>query len=79
MIRLRNIHRDNGKIICDAFVEDSNEVIKLAFDESTEKLQQYSLPAGYEWCDSHIAYAVRFFRSIIGKPIESDERNIMWY
>lgn len=79
MIRLTEIKRDNGKISCNAFVEDCKIAVPLLLDEKTGELSSYHLPSDYEWCISHITHASKYLRSLNGKPIESDTHTIMWY
>lgn len=78
MVKLRNIRRTNGYILCDAFVEDCQEPTRLALNETSAELDDYALPNGYEWCDYHIAYAKRYLQNLIGKNIETSTRNIVW-
>lgn len=78
MVRLRNIRRNKGYILCLAFVENCQEPIQLALNESSAELDDYQLPKNYEWCTYHIAYAKRYLQSLIGKDIETQTRNIVW-
>jgi hypothetical protein len=79
MVKLKNIKRNNGYILCLAFVENCQEPIQLALNETSAELDNYRLPVGYEWCISHITHARKYLRSLIGKPIELTQRTIMWY
>ena len=78
MVRLRKIIRNNGYIFCQAFVEDCQEPVQLALNETSAELNNYKLPENYEWCTYHISYAKRYLQSLIGKDIETQARNIVW-
>ena len=79
MVKLKNIRRTNGFIVCEAFVEDCTESIELKLNETSAELDDYNLPDGYDWCISHVTHARKFLRTLIGKPNESTQRTIMWY
>ena len=79
MIRLTEIQRNNGKIQCEAYVEDCDSAITLSLDEKTAELSEVELPKGYEWCKSHIAHARKFLRTLIGADQIPAQRVIMWY
>ena len=78
MVKLRNIHRVDVYIVCQAYVEDCAIPVQIKLKEDTCEFQEIKLPAGYEWCDYHIAQAKHYLIKQIGKPIESPSRNIVW-
>ena len=79
MIKLQNIHRDKGSIICDAFVEDCTKPVSLSLNEQTKELGEFTLPNNYEYCKSHIMHAKKYLKSLIGKEFKNHEKMIMWY
>ncbi len=79
MIVMKNIARNNKQIVCEAYIEDCSEKLELTFDEQTAAFAPYVLPKGYEWCEGHIAHALRYLKTLIGKDFETHDRTIMWY
>jgi CxxC motif-containing protein len=79
MIKLKKIVKTNNRITCEAFIEDCDLPLNLVFDISRKDFEKYSLPRGYEWCDSHINHAKRYFTSLIGINEVPHEHTIMWY
>ena len=79
MIRLEEIHRNNRNIMCNAFVEDCTVPVFLSFDEHTNELADYTLPADYKYCKSHIMHARKYLKSLHGKEIKEHSKTIMWY
>lgn len=81
MVKLKNIKIDGNTVKCDIFPEDSEERGLLEVDISENKIINYVLPTGYEWCENHLAHAKRYivecFRDIQATPIP--EKTIMWY
>lgn len=79
MIKLRNIKRIDRHIVCSAYVEDCKVPISISMNEDDSKLEAYTLPVGYEYCDSHIWHARRYLKTLIGKEFDTHNRTIMWY
>jgi len=79
MIKMTDIHRENEMIVCCAIVEDSKESIAITLNEKNGEIDAGRLPEGYEWCQSHFTYGVRYLRSLAGNPIEADRCTIIWY
>lgn len=77
MIALKNIKANRDKITCVAYVEDCHTPISLSFDRQKKKIDSFQLPAGYEWCTSHIHHAEKYFCTA-GKNELPQERTIMW-
>ncbi len=79
MIKLKKIRRANDEIRCEAYVEDCSQPVPLVFDIKNKDFKKYNLPKGYEWCESHIHHAKRYFASVLDKDEIPSERTIMWY
>ena len=79
MIRLKNIRKENDKIMCDAFIEDSPNSVKLVLDISSGEMNDYILPEGYEWCHKHIIHARNALISMIRNNNIAPEKLVMWY
>lgn len=78
MIRLLNISRYDKEISCTAMVEDCETPVSLVVRNNGE-YDYGQLPPGYEYCTSHMGYARRFLKSLLGKDIVPSEKLIMWY
>ena len=48
MIEIKGIRRENNKILCEAFVEDSTQAISIIYDILKDCFDEGDLPAGYE-------------------------------
>ncbi len=79
MIRLRRIERNDQIITCLAFVEDSEQAVKISYNETTHEFYHEELPSAYGYCTSHIMYAKRYLKSLSGKQIKTESKTIMWY
>lgn len=80
MVKLKNITRTDSYIICDAYVEDCMEPVRLSYNAQTGEFSEFQLPKGYEYCDWHIlVYAKRFLNSLIYEQNIPTEQLIMWY
>lgn len=79
MVRLKNLKVTDLFATCDAYVEDCDTPVFLKFDYKSKKLDNYTLPQGYEYCSSHIKYVQNYLEKI--KSIENvpSEHTIMWY
>ena len=54
MIKLKQIEKNDNVITCYAYFEDCTKPVKLSLCVDSGKFQNYKLPTGYEWCESHI-------------------------
>lgn len=81
MLRLKNIEIDNNIISCEIFPEDSVQSGKLKVDINSQDIISYTLPAGFEWCKSHVHHAKKYLLSnlkeILHTPIH--DKIVMWY
>lgn len=78
MIQLKNIEKNNNTIQCLIIPEDSKETGTLNVDLSNDSFE-YSLPNGYEWCESHVHHAVRALIDMAKSNSLVKEKLIMWY
>lgn len=79
MVKLKQIKKNNNKITCDVFVEDCEEAIRVALDMNSGQIEDYTLPKGYEWCTTHMAYVRRFLKTLVDSKNVPEKRTIMWY
>lgn len=79
MIKLKNIVRNEDKIVCEAYIEDCSTPVNLCYDRKNKEFDNCELPNGYEWCKSHIHHAEIFLRSVENEHDIPRERTIMWY
>ena len=78
MLKLKNIKSDNCIISCDIYPEDSTEAGYMRYDLKKDKVLQFDLPKGYEWCERDSAQAVQYFRNtdITNLP---KEKTLIWF
>ena len=79
MIILKNIKIDNNTVICDIFPEDCKNNGHIEINIPEQKISNYSLPTGYEWCKNHIEHA----KSYILKTLKENktfplEKTLIW-
>lgn len=80
MVRLKNIRIRNKTVICDIIPEDSQTAGFIEVDLVEQKVSNFSLPVGYEWCESHIKHAESYIlKTLKEKNILPLEKTIMWY
>ncbi len=79
MITLKNITNKNGFISCEAYIEDCSTRLPLVLDISKREFEDFLLPTGYEWCQSHIAHAKFKLLKMLEENNLSKECTIMWY
>lgn len=80
MIRLKNIRIKNKTVICDIIPEDSQTAGFIEIDLVEQKVSNFSLPVGYEWCESHIKHAERYILKTLSKENTlPSEKIVMWY
>jgi len=79
MVNLINIQKRESIIECDILPEDSIEYGHIIVDLSSEKVLQYKLPPGYEWCTNHIAHARIVLLRLSEDSKIPNEKLVMWY
>ena len=77
MVKLENIQRDNDRITCDAYPEDSKIPVRMEVSISTGEVRRSEFPKGYEYCTMHIRQAKWFLLKNADHLPDSDL--IMWY
>lgn len=81
MIELKNIKIDGDIARCEIYPEDSQISGNIEIDISENKIINFALPSGYEWCKNHLEHAKRYivmnFNRIKTLPIT--EKTLMWY
>lgn len=81
MIELKNIKIDGNIVKCEIYPEDSRTSGHIEVDVSEDKIIDFTLPPGYEWCKNHLEHAKRFivkhFCHIRDIPIH--DKTLMWY
>ena len=79
MVCLRGIQKIGHQLVCNAYVEDSEEPMSMSFDMKSGEFNHSPLPKGYEYCTTHVWKA----RRALEKMAESGEIRpnwtIMWY
>ena len=48
MIKLKNIVRNEDKIVCEAYIEDCSTPVNLCYDRKNKEFDNCELPNGYE-------------------------------
>ena len=79
MVKLKQIEKNGDQITCIAFVEDCKEPIEIIFHIPDGSVQNSPLPAGYEWCRSHIYHAQSALEKMAKEGEFPENWNIMWY
>lgn len=79
MIRLTEIKKDKSIISCKAFVEDCEKGIVIEVDKDGNRMDNSSLPTGYESCVEHLTMARWFLKSLWDKQTVPEKKLIMWY
>ncbi|MBQ4544519.1 MAG: hypothetical protein II996_03000 [Oscillospiraceae bacterium] len=79
MIRLKNIRINGNKASCEIFPEGSSESGYIIVDTLSQKVINYSLPEGYEWCDNHISHACAELVKISKTQEPITDKLVMWY
>ena len=72
MIRLKSI-------TCEAYVENCSKPVMLSLNITTKEFTSDQLPAGYEWCTSHLAHARKYLEKFDPAEEIPTEEIIMWY
>ena len=78
MIKLKNIAKNDNFVHCNIIPEDSASEGTLLFDINEDKVKEYKLPTGYEWCRNHIAHAESAIRKMIAADSLTKEQTIAW-
>lgn len=79
MVRLKNLKMNDGIGECDIIPEDSENYGHITVDLNSEQIKNYSLPAGYEWCVSHVYHAARKLVTLLKNGEMPKEYLLMWY
>lgn len=79
MIRLKNIKRIGDLLICVIVPEDAEKSGELSVDIQSRKIISYKLPAGYEWCMSHVRHAAEVLIKMAALPELPTEKTVIWY
>ncbi len=79
MIKLKRIEKNDNVITCYAYFEDCTKPVKLSLCVDSGKFQNYKLPTGYEWCESHIQQAKKSLLKMVEDNNIEREKIIMWY
>lgn len=69
--------KNNNKIKCDIYPEDSKIAGWLIVDTNSERTE-YELPSGYEWCKGHITHARKALIQMNASQKLPKEKLIMW-
>ena len=81
MIELKNIVIDENVVKCEIYPEDSKTSGYVEVDVLKNKIINYALPLGYEWCKNHLEHAKRYivknFKEIKMVPLSG--KVLMWY
>lgn len=79
MVKLKNIVIDGNIAKCDIYPEDSLANGSLEVNLQTKEIISYTLPAGYEWCENHIAHAKWSLIEISESKEIPDVKTVAWY
>lgn len=79
MVKLKNLEKNNNIGRCDIIPEDSPISGHITLSLDSGELIEYSLPAGYEWCLSHVHHAARNLVKILDSVNPQKEYLVMWY
>ncbi len=78
MIKLKNIKKVDSIITCEAFFESCKEPVILRYSIEKKDFLPFHFPKGYEYCETHVGYARRYFQRIGDKEPEK-QMTFMWY
>lgn len=79
MVRLRNLKKSDEIGECDIIPEDSKQAGHITVNLNSEKLEEFSLPEGYEWCENHVYHAARNLVTLLKGDDIPEEYLVMWY
>lgn len=79
MIELRRIRKNENTIESDIYPEDSTISGHIVVDLSDEKIKEYYLPDGYDYCKEHITMARNRLIKLSKANEMPDKDIIMWY
>ena len=78
MVKIKNIKKENDRIFCDIYVEDCKVPMKtILCDDETYEIDDF--PNGYDWCKTHVRYALRFLKTLFNEKDVPTQKTIMWY
>ncbi len=78
MLKLKKITKNNNVISCELFPEDSEKAGFLHYDVKNDKVIEFAMPKGYEWCETYIAQALQFFRNAEKSKLPN-EKVLIWF
>lgn len=79
MIKLKNIVIENNIAKSDIIPEDCKTTGKIEVNMSDDKITNFILPTGYEWCKKHLEYAKNYLIEISkSKKDIPKEKIVMW-
>lgn len=78
MVKLRNIKKNNNIYECDIWPEDSNNSGHIVVNTDTCKIEECTLPLGYEWCQNHVNHVKRVLVEMSQSKDIPNEKLVMW-
>lgn len=78
MVKLKNIKRIDNIGTCDIIPEDSKKSGQITVNLSSEELENFRLPEGYEWCEKHVYHAARNLINLLKDEKIPKEYLVMW-
>lgn len=79
MVKLKNLKRNDNLAECDIIPEDSQQVGHITVNLDSEELENFLLPADYEWCENHVQHAARTLAELMKNGEMPEEYLVMWY
>ncbi len=79
MVELKEIKRSENHIECKVYIEDCKVPVILRYRIKEDRLDEYTLPEEYSWCETHMGYAKRYIKSVKDEENLPDTKLIMWY
>jgi len=80
MIKLKNIVMENNAVKSEIVPEDSKMSGTIEINLLENKIVNFALPIGYEWCKNHLYHAKRVLIELSRTKTEiPKEKLIMWY
>ena len=61
------------------FRKNSKQAGHITVNLNSEKLEEFSLPEGYEWCENHVYHAARNLVTLLKGDDIPEEYLVMWY
>lgn len=79
MVRLEKIKKTRNSVTCDVFLEDSAIPVPVMYSFTDKTLAEYSLPAAYSWCTTHMTKVEIFLSKLEKEAAIPKSKTIMWY